>query len=79
MDKEKKLTEEEIMTALECCGDDNSSCTKEHCPLWDTPACQVLLAREALALINHYKQEVLREREDGVRLFEMNVERIQRG
>lgn len=77
MDKEKKLTEEEIIKALECCGDDNSSCTKEHCPLWDVPACQVVLAREALALVNRYKQEAIREREEGVRLFEMLTDKIQ--
>ena len=78
MDKEIRLTEEEILKALELCSQDPPCLLEKKCPLWEDKNCHVTLAREALGLINLYKQEVIRERTDGVRLFEMLTEKIQK-
>lgn len=78
MDNEKKMTEAEIIKALECCEKDGPCLWENECPLRNDKDCHVTLSREALALVNKYKQEAIREREEGVRLFEMLTERIQK-
>ena len=78
MEKQIKLTEEQVIKALELCSQDGSCLWENECPLVNDKNCHVTLAREALGLINLYKQEAIRERTDGVRLFEMLTEKIQK-
>lgn len=54
-----KMTDSEIVKALECCIDSN--CCKENCPIFDErdslSLCTSKLSRYALGLINHIQAE----------------------
>ena len=67
--KEKKLTDEEIVKALECCT--KSRCDDEttgDCPLKKDESCSTILAINALDLINRQKAEIKRLTEENRKL-----------
>jgi hypothetical protein len=62
-DDTPSMTDSEIEKALECCND-NYSCPTD-CPLYeDSRDCLLVLNKPILNLINRYKAEVERLRED---------------
>jgi chromosome segregation ATPase len=57
--KEKKLTDEEIVNALECCAKDISCIWDSKCPLRNSKDCHVILTRGVLDLINRQKKDYI--------------------
>ena len=55
--EEKKLTDEEIVKALEFCAKDSSCLWDSKCPLRNDKDCHVTLSREALDLIHRLQGE----------------------
>lgn len=49
---DKKLTDNEIVKALECCVGDNDGKNCFDCPLWEIDDCQERLLLDALGIIN---------------------------
>ena len=56
---DKKLTDNEIVKALECCSYITGVCP-EHCPLMNDDGCRNILAEKALEIINRQKAEIER-------------------
>ncbi len=54
---DKKLTDSEIIKALECCVGDKDGKNCFDCPLWEIDGCQEQLLLDALDIINRQKAE----------------------
>lgn len=52
------MTDNEIIKALECCREEHRTVSCKTCPLKSFGSCTVLLAKDALALINRQQAEI---------------------
>ena len=59
MNEEKKLTDEEIVKALEFCAKDSSCLWDSKCPLRNDKDCHVTLSKAALAFINRQNKDYI--------------------
>ena len=74
---DKKLTDSEIVKALECCVRFKQICP-ETCPMVNVRQCKVDLRKNTLALINRQKAEIERLKEEYNRLLNSELQQYEK-